>query len=131
MSDKKKSFWAKISPGIRLKLTVFTLFFVSALLVFSFIFSYFRQKEELSSSFAREMHAPLEFVSSHVGELHKISGGLIQLENFRIRLMQKTAEARKFQIVGRGEKRVRRVISLRASAPLWCARQLYLPDAPL
>lgn len=105
MSDKKKSFWAKISPGIRLKLTVFTLFFVSALLVFSFIFSYFRQKEELSSSFAREMHAPLEFVSSHVGELHKISGGLIQLENFRIRLMQKTAEARKFQIVGRGEKK--------------------------
>ncbi|MBX3721278.1 MAG: SpoIIE family protein phosphatase [Turneriella sp.] len=99
-----KAIWAKIAPGIRFKLTVFTLFFVSALLVFSFIFSYFRQKEELSSSFEREMHAPLEFVSSHVGELHKISGGLIQLENFRIRLRQKAAEAKRFQIVGRGDK---------------------------
>lgn len=104
MSEKKKSIWAKIAPGIRFKLTVFTLVFVSALLVFSFIFSYFRQKDELSSSFAREMHAPLDFVSSHVGELHKISGGLIQLENFRIRLKQKTAEAKRFQVVGRGDK---------------------------
>jgi phosphoserine phosphatase RsbU/P len=96
-----KKIWFRIlpyiSPGIRLKLTVFTLFFVSTLLIFSFVFGYLRQKEDLSESFNREIQAPLAFVSGFVGELHKISDGLVQLETFRIRLRQKTEEARRYR----------------------------------
>lgn len=93
--------WLKIapviSPGIRTKLTAFTLFFVSALLASSFLFSYLRQKEDLSKAYDREIRAPLDLVSANVGELHKIAEALVQLETFRIRLKQKTAEARRFR----------------------------------
>lgn len=93
--------WSKIapviSPGIRTKLTVFTLIFVSALLASSFLFSYLRQKEDLSRAYDREIRAPLDLVSANVGELHKIAEAMIQLETFRIRLRQKTAEARRFR----------------------------------
>lgn len=96
-----KTIWHKvlpvISPGIRVKLTLFTLFFVSALLLFSFLFSYFRQKAELSSAFEKEMRAPLEFVAGNVADLNRIAQGLISLESFRIHLKQKTTEAQKFK----------------------------------
>ncbi len=58
-----KSLWQrilpKISPGIRLKLTFFTLFFVSALLMLSFLLSYVTQKNELSKSLDNEVKVPL------------------------------------------------------------------------
>lgn len=93
-----KKLWQKvlplISPGIRLKLTFFTIFFVSALIVASFVFTYFSQKADLEESFRKEVRAPEEVVSAHVGDLHRFAQGFVQLETFRIRLREKTAAAR-------------------------------------
>ncbi|MFZ5628024.1 MAG: PP2C family protein-serine/threonine phosphatase [Spirochaetota bacterium] len=93
-----KKLWQKIaphvSPGIRLQLTLFTLFFVSALIVAGFVFSYFSQKADLEESFRKEVRAPEEVVSAHVGDLHRFAQGFVQLETFRIRLKEKTAAAR-------------------------------------
>ncbi|HMV36937.1 MAG TPA: hypothetical protein PKD60_13645, partial [Turneriella sp.] len=93
-----KKVWQKvlpmISPGIRLQLTLFTIFFVSALIVASFVFSYFSQKADLEESFRKEVRAPEEVVSAHVGDLHRFAQGFVQLETFRIRLKEKTAAAR-------------------------------------
>lgn len=87
----------RISPGIRLKLTFFTLFFVSALLALSFALSFLTQKKELSKSLDNEVKVPLNLISHNVGELHRIAEGLIQLEVFRIRLKQNTAKAKQFK----------------------------------
>lgn len=93
-----KRFWQKIlpliSPGIRLQLTLFTLFFVSALILASFVFTYFSQKSDLEESFRKEVRAPEEVVSAHVGDLHRFAQAFVQLETFRIRLREKTAAAR-------------------------------------
>ncbi|HNL54081.1 MAG TPA: SpoIIE family protein phosphatase [Turneriella sp.] len=93
-----KKVWQKvlpmISPGIRLQLTLFTIFFVSALIVASFVFSYFSQKADLEESFRKEVRVPEEVVSAHVGDLHRFAQGFVQLETFRIRLKEKTAAAR-------------------------------------
>jgi serine phosphatase RsbU (regulator of sigma subunit) len=93
-----KKFWQQIlpliSPGIRLQLTLFTLFFVSALILASFVFTYFSQKSDLEESFRKEVRAPEEVVSAHVGDLHRFAQAFVQLETFRIRLREKTAAAR-------------------------------------
>ncbi len=87
----------RISPGIRLKLTFFTLFFVTSLLALSFALSYITQKKELGKSLDNEVKVPLNLISHNVGELHRIAEGLIQLEVFRIRLKQNTARAKQFK----------------------------------
>ena len=96
-----KKLWKRIlpliSPGIRLKLTFFTLFFVSALLVLSFLLSYITQKNELSKSLDNEVKVPLNMVAHNVGELHRIADGLIQIEIFNIRRKQSAEKARKFK----------------------------------
>ncbi len=98
---KVKKIWQRIvevlSPGIRLKLTFFTLFFVSALLVLSFLLSYITQKKELSKSLDNEVKVPLNMVAHNVGELHRIADGLIQLELFNIRRKQSAERARQFK----------------------------------
>ncbi|MCS6972369.1 MAG: SpoIIE family protein phosphatase [Leptospiraceae bacterium] len=98
-----KGLWHKIlphiAPGIRAKLTIFTLFFVTALIIAGFVFSYFSQKSDLEASFRKEVRAPEETVSAHVADLHRFTQGLIQLETFRIRLKEKTAAARAYQKV--------------------------------
>ena len=96
-----KDLWQKIlpliSPGIRLKLTFFTLFFVTALILASFLFSYLAQKADLEESFRKEVRAPEEVVSAHVADLHRFAQGFVQLETFRIRLKEKTAAAKAFR----------------------------------
>jgi sigma-B regulation protein RsbU (phosphoserine phosphatase) len=96
-----KKLWLRIlpliSPGIRLKLTFFTLFFVSALLVLSFLLSYITQKNELSKSLDNEVKVPLNMVAHNVGELHRIADGLIQIEIFNLRRKQSAEKARKFK----------------------------------
>lgn len=89
--------WPHIAPGIRLKLAVFTLFFVSALIAASFTYSYFSQKAELSRAFAEQSKAPEKLVSLHVTDLHRFTEALVQLETFRVRLKRKTLEAQKFK----------------------------------
>ncbi len=99
-----KKLWSKIvpviSPGIRLKLTVFTLFFVSILILASFTFNYFTQKQALSRAVSEQVKAPEQLVSSHVGDLHRFTEALIQLETFRVRLARKTKEAQKLRKSG-------------------------------
>ncbi|HRP69871.1 MAG TPA: hypothetical protein PLY93_10105, partial [Turneriella sp.] len=101
MKKIMKKLWLKIlpkiSPGLRLKLTAFTLFFVSVLLVAGFLFSYLSLKNQLEESFRKEVRAPEEVVSAHVADLHRFTQGLVQLETFRIRLKQKTAAAQKLR----------------------------------
>lgn len=96
-----KNLWQRIlpaiSPGIRLKLTFFTLFFVSALLVLSFLLSYITQKNELSKSLDNEVKVPLNMVAHNVGELHRIADGLIQIEIFNLRRKQSAEKARRFK----------------------------------
>ncbi|MBS0617990.1 MAG: SpoIIE family protein phosphatase [Spirochaetes bacterium] len=98
-----KKLWLKIvpaiSPGIRLKLTVFTIIFVSALILASFIFTYLTQKRELSRAMSEQVKAPEQLVSGYVGDLHRFTEALIQLENFRVRLKKQTQEAQKFRKV--------------------------------
>lgn len=86
-----------ISPGIRTKLALFTLFFVSALLAAGFVYTYLSQKRDLSRAYDRQISAPLDLVSANVADLHKIAEALIQLESFRIKLKRKTIEARRFR----------------------------------
>lgn len=86
-----------IAPGIRLQLTLFTLFFVTILILAGFIFSYFSQKADLEESFLKEVRAPEEVVSAHVSDLHRFAQGFVQLETFRIRLKEKTLAARALQ----------------------------------
>lgn len=96
-----KNLWSKIapviSPGIRLKLTIFTLFFCLALLLFSYFLNYFRQSEQLRVAFEEQVKAPQEFVGGFVSELNKLSDALVRLEDFRINLEQKTAELRQYK----------------------------------
>ena len=96
-----KKLWQKlapvISPGIRTKLALFTLFFVSALLAAGFVYTYLSQKRDLSRAYDRQISAPLDLVSANVADLHKIAEALIQLESFRIKLKRKTIEARRFR----------------------------------
>ncbi|MBV6494732.1 MAG: hypothetical protein LDLANPLL_02769 [Turneriella sp.] len=95
------NFWRRIapiiSPGLRVKLTIFTLFFVSVLLLAGFFFSYISLKGQLEDSFRKEVRAPEEVISSHVSDLQRFTQGLVQLETFRIRLKEKTQAAQKFR----------------------------------
>ena len=93
--------WSKIapviSPGIRTKLAVFTLIFVSALLASSFLFSYIQQRRQLSESFREKIEAPLKLVEDHVTSVYRLAEGFVQLETFRINFEKQKRELAQYR----------------------------------
>lgn len=94
MTQLRQKMLPRLYPGIRLQLTLFTLFFATVLIVAGFVFTYFSQKADLEGSIRKEVRAPEDVVGAHVGELHRFAQGLVQLETFRIRLREKSIAAR-------------------------------------
>jgi phosphoserine phosphatase RsbU/P len=77
-----------ILPGIRTKLSVFTILFVGIIIYVMSQLFIFQQKKSLEESFEKEIFASKNYISSVVLDLEGISRSLILIEDFRDRIKQ-------------------------------------------
>ncbi len=95
----KKQFLRLISPGIRLKLSFFTILLIFAIVSVTSIINYNQQKAALSEKIESETKVPVEFVNSIVVDIENINRSLVLVEEFKIRVREKKKELTKFKKV--------------------------------
>lgn len=88
-----------ISPGIRIKLSFFTVLLILSIVSVSSIINYNQQKAALTEKIDSEIKAPLEFVNAIVLELENLTRSLVLIEEFKIRVREKKKELTKFKRV--------------------------------
>lgn len=80
------SFFKKLIPGIRLKLSLFTILFSGIIIYIMSSFFIYQEKKALLESYEKEVKASKNYISSVVLDLEGISRILILIEDFRDRI---------------------------------------------
>jgi class 3 adenylate cyclase len=89
----------KLTPGIRAKLSLFTAFFVVAIVGIISALYLKQQYDSLTNSLEREITPLIKYSEKIVLDLENISFTFLLIEDFRYRLKQKTQEVRKYKKV--------------------------------
>ncbi|TGL56700.1 HAMP domain-containing protein [Leptospira ognonensis] len=95
----KKQVLRIISPGIRIKLSFFTVLLIFAIVSVTTVINYNQQKNALSQKINAEIKMPLEFVNTIVLDLENLNRSLVLIEEFKIRVREKKKELTKFRRV--------------------------------
>lgn len=95
----KKQVLRIISPGIRIKLSFFTILLIFAIVSVTTAIHYNQQKNALSQKINAEIKLPLEFVNTIVLDLENLNRSLVLIEEFKIRVREKKKELTKFRRV--------------------------------
>ena len=75
--------WKLFLPGIRTKLSLFTILFVVLIISVMSQFFIIEQKKALAESYEKELASSKEYIGSVVSDLEGISRSLVLIEEFR------------------------------------------------
>ena len=93
------TFYEKLIPGIRAKLSFFTAFFVTVIISIISLLYMRQQYQALTEGFDREVQPLRKYTEKIVLDLENITNSFILIEEFRYRLMNKSIELKQFQKV--------------------------------
>lgn len=87
----------KIAPGIRLKLTIMTALFVTAIIIAITYLSYLNQSRIQQEGFERELALPLRQIAAAVTETENAARTLILAEKMKLRIKEREEELKKYR----------------------------------
>jgi sigma-B regulation protein RsbU (phosphoserine phosphatase) len=93
----KKQFLRLVTPGIRTKLSFFTIILVTTMLAVTSVINYNQQKSALEEKLDSELKIPLDYINSVVLDLENLNRSLVLIEEFKIRVKDKKKELTKFK----------------------------------